>query len=59
MMQYHKEKKVTSITLPNRSYSGPADHFTSIFCSKLPDTPDEILGTFFENLCDDYVESGI
>ena len=59
MMQYHKETKVTSIALPNRSYSEPTDHFTSIFCSKFPDTPDEILGAFFENLCDDDVESGI
>ena len=59
MMQYHKQTKVTSITLPKRFYSRQTDHFTPIFCSKHPDTLDDLLREFFENLCDDNVESGI
>ena len=58
-MQYHKQTKLTSTTLPKRSHSEQTDHFTPIFCSKHPDTPDDLLCEFFENLCDDGVGSGI
>ena len=58
--QYHKLTKVTSMTLPKKSYSGPTDHITSIFRLKYPDTPDDLLGAFLENLYDDDdLESGI
>ena len=58
ILQYHKQTKVTSTTLPKRSHSKQTDHFTPIFCSKHPDNPDDLLSEIFENLCDDGVESG-
>ena len=58
-MQYHKQTNVTSTTLPKRFHSRQTDQFTSIFSSKHPDTPDDLLSEFLENLCDDDVERSI